>query len=144
MLADRRVSTTAAWLRVHPGIRIVCRDGSAAYAEAINRGAEHARQVSDRWHLWKGLSEAVLKEVATHSGCWAEANLPPREGKRAATTSERWQHVHDLLDRGVGLGDCARRLNLSLNTVKRYARISQPERLVRGPGLSVHAGRPLP
>ncbi|MFC6867970.1 ISL3 family transposase [Haloechinothrix salitolerans] len=133
VLADRRVDPTATWLRTHPEIRIVCRDGSAAYAEAINQGAGQAVQVSDRWHLWKGLGDATLKEVATHSGCWAKATLPIREGTRAATTRERWQYVHDLLDRGVGLGECARRLNLSLNTVKRYARIAQPERLVRAP-----------
>jgi hypothetical protein len=52
---------------------------------------------------------------------------------RAATTRERWQQVHALLDQGVGLLECARRLGLALNTVKRYARISEPERLVRAP-----------
>jgi hypothetical protein len=49
------------------------------------------------------------------------------------TTRQRWQQIHDLLDKGVGLLECARRLNLGLNTVKRYARISEPERLVRAP-----------
>lgn len=72
VLADRRVGSTAAWLRAHPGVRVVCRDGSAAYAEAITQGAPRARQVSDPWHLWHGLSQAALKEVATHSGCWAK------------------------------------------------------------------------
>jgi hypothetical protein len=33
----------------------------------------------------------------------------------------------------VGLLECARRLDLSLNTVKRYARATQPERLQRAP-----------
>ncbi len=33
----------------------------------------------------------------------------------------------------MGLLDCARRLNLSLNTVKRYARVPEPERLIRAP-----------
>ena len=41
--------------------------------------------------------------------------------------------MHDLLDRGVGLLEISRRLNLALNTVKRYARIDQPERPVRAP-----------
>jgi transposase len=72
------------------------------------------------------------KEVAAHCACWAEGT-PLQEGKRAATTAERWQQVHELRARNVGLLECARRLNLSLNTVKRYDRASEPERLQRVP-----------
>ena len=64
--------------------------------------------------------------------CWAGA-APPQRGKRAETTLERWQQLHDLLGKGTGLLECARRLDLSLNTVKRYARAEQPERLRRAP-----------
>ena len=41
--------------------------------------------------------------------------------------------VHDLTDRGTGLLECSRRLGLSLNTVKRYARAAEPERIIRAP-----------
>ncbi|MCI2424383.1 ISL3 family transposase, partial [Saccharopolyspora sp. K220] len=133
VLTDRTAATLEAWLREHPGVRVICRDGSGAYAEAIRRALPTAVQVADRWHLWHNLAEAVLKEVAAHSACWGKTGPPPREGKRAATTRERWRQVHDLLERGVGLLEVARRLNLALNTVKRYARIDQPERLVRAP-----------
>jgi transposase len=114
-------------------VEVVCRDGSGTYAEAIRRALPDAVQVGDRWHIWENLAEAVLKEVAAHSACWGKAGPPPREGKRAATNRERWRQVHDLLGRGVGLLECARRLNLALNTVKRYARVPEPERLVRAP-----------
>jgi hypothetical protein len=87
-------------------------------------------QVSDRWHLWHGLAEAAAKEVAGHSACWAEG-VPLQQGKRAETTRERWQQVHDLRGKGVGLLDCSRRLGLSLNTVKRYDRAAEPGRLRR-------------
>ncbi|WP_034272546.1 ISL3 family transposase [Haloechinothrix halophila] len=133
VLADRAADTLETWLRDHRGVQVVCRDGSGAYAEAIRRALPNAVQVADRWHLWHNLAEAVLKEVAAHSACWGKTGPPPREGKRAATTRERWQQIHDLLDRGVGLLEISRRLNLALNTVKRYARIDQPERLVRAP-----------
>jgi hypothetical protein len=63
----------------------------------------------------------------------AKAGPPPADGPRAATTRQRWHQVHDLLDQGVGLLDCARRLNLALNTVKRYARVPEPDRLTRAP-----------
>jgi transposase len=132
VLADRSADTFEAWLRAHPGVEVICRDGSGAYAEAIRRALPQAVQVSDRWHLWHGLCEAVVKEVAGHSACWAKVT-PPADGTRAQTTRERWRQVHDLLDHGVGLLECARRLKLSLNTVKRYARVSEPERLKRAP-----------
>ena len=122
----------------------MCRDGSGAYGEAVRQALPSAVQVSDRWHLWHGLGEAVRKEVAAHSACWAKGiplqdsacwakGIPLQEGKRASTTLERWQQVHDLRARNVGLLDCARRLSLSLNTVKRYDRASEPERLQRVP-----------
>ena len=43
------------------------------------------------------------------------------------------RQVHDLLDRGTGLLECSRRLGLSLNTVKRYARVAKPGRMIRAP-----------
>jgi hypothetical protein len=45
----------------------------------------------------------------------------------------RYSAVHELRDAGVGLCECARQLGLSLNTVKRYARVSDPDQLVRPP-----------
>ncbi|HET9139775.1 MAG TPA: ISL3 family transposase [Actinophytocola sp.] len=132
VLPDRNADTLEAWLRAHPGVEVVCRDGSGAYAEAVRRALPEAIQVADRWHLWHNLGEATGKEVAAHSACWAKAT-PPQDGPRAQTTRERWHQVHTLLHRKVGLLECARRLNLSLNTVKRYARASEPERLQRPP-----------
>jgi hypothetical protein len=37
------------------------------------------------------------------------------------------------LGKGMGLLECSRRPGLSMNTVKRYARAAEPERLVRAP-----------
>ncbi|MEU1600477.1 ISL3 family transposase [Streptomyces sp. NPDC005708] len=134
VLADRTADTLEAWLCEHPGIEVVCRDGSATYAEAIRRALPDALQVADRWHLWHNLCEAALSEVKAHSSCWATVlNAPLYNGPRAQTTLERWHHVHGLLDQGVGLLECARRLQLTLNTVKRYARADHPERMLHVP-----------
>jgi transposase len=132
VLEGRTADVAEAWLRAHPGVEVVTRDGSGAYGEAVRSALPDAVQCGDRWHLWHLLCEAAAKEVAAHCACWA-AGAPLREGKRADTTRERWQQVHDLRSQGVGLLDCARRLGVTLNTVKRYDRASEPERLQRVP-----------
>ncbi len=134
VLSDRTAGTPEAWLRKHPGIEVVCRDGSTTHAEAIRRALPDAVQVADRWHLWHNLCEAALSEVKAHSTCWAAVlDALLHDGPRAQTTLERWHQVHGLLEKGVGLLECARRLQLALNTVKRYARADRPERMLRVP-----------
>jgi len=133
VLPDRRMDTVTAWLRQHPQVRVVCRDGAAGYAQAVTDADPTILQCADRWHLWHLLAEAVRKEVAAHAACWAGLGPPIREGRRASTTRERWKQVHELLDHGAGLLECSRRLNLGLNTVKRYARHDEPDKMVTAP-----------
>ena len=111
----------------------MCRDGSGAYGEAARRALPGAVQAGDRWHLWHLLAEAVLREAAAHSSCWAAAGPPLKEGQQAQTTAERWRQIHDLTDKAPGLLECSRRLGLSLNTVKCYARAAEPGRMIRAP-----------
>lgn len=133
VLADRKADTLAAWLTEHPEVQVVVRDGSTTYAEAVRRANPAATQVSDRWHLWHGLAQVVEKTVVAHSACWSPAAPKYRQLKGGATTLQRWQAVHELLDQGIGLLDCSRRLGISLNTVERYARAPEPQRLRRPP-----------
>ena len=133
VLPSRKADVLETWLLSHLGVQVVCRDGSGAYGEAVRRALPGAVQAGDRWHLWHSLGEAVLKEVAAHSACRAAAGPPLNEGWQARTTAERWRQVHDLTGRGTGLLECSRRLGLSLNTVKRYARAAEPERMIRAP-----------
>ena len=127
VLPGRDAGPLEAWLREHPGITTVCRDGSATYAEAIRRALPDAVQVSDRWHVWRNLCDKVQLEIRAHADCWAAAINPPLPGgAREQTTRERWNKIHTLLSQGVGLLDCSRRLGLALNTVKRYARMPEP------------------
>ena len=59
LLPERSADTVAQWLAQHPTVTIVCRDRSALYADGIRRGAPHAVQVVDRFHLVKNLREAI-------------------------------------------------------------------------------------
>jgi hypothetical protein len=59
-----------------------------ACREAVRRALPGAVQAGDRWHLWHGLGEAVLKEVAAHASCWAAAGPPLKEGKQTQTVAD--------------------------------------------------------
>jgi hypothetical protein len=63
VLPDRKAATLATWLREHPRVEAGCRDGSAAYAEAIRQATLRAVQASDRWHLWLNLAATMEKTV---------------------------------------------------------------------------------
>jgi transposase len=63
LLADRESATLAAWLKAHPGVEVVSRDRSPAYAAAVNEGAPGAVQVADRFHLLMNVRVALEKVV---------------------------------------------------------------------------------
>jgi hypothetical protein len=133
VLCDRTATTLTAWLHTHPGVEVVCRDGSASYAQAVTDALPAAAQVSDRWHLWHGLGAAVEKTVAAHTSCWRAAPSAVTPGSRNERILQRHAAVHELLDAGEGLCETARKLGLALNTVKRYARITDGDQLIRPP-----------
>ena len=58
VLEGRTAAVAEDWLRRHPGVEIVCRDGSGAYGEAVKSALPDAAQCGDRWHLWHLLGEA--------------------------------------------------------------------------------------
>ena len=67
LLPDEQAATLAAWrlrlrLHAHPGVRVVSRDRSPAYAIGITQGAPRAAQVADRLHLLVNVRE-VLERV---------------------------------------------------------------------------------
>lgn len=68
----REAEPLAVWLRAHPGIEVVCRDGSSTYRGAISTGAPDAVQISGRFHLWQGMGRKIYEVVAAHCGCLPE------------------------------------------------------------------------
>lgn len=56
--------TFAARLRSHPGGEVICRDRGVSYLKGAREGAPQAKQILDRWHLLKNLSEVLQKALA--------------------------------------------------------------------------------
>jgi transposase len=151
VLPDRTAETLASWLQGHPGVTIVSRDRSGAYAEGVARGAPGAVQVADRFHLTRNLGEAldrcfnrhrsVIKQVerpdAPHKTADASPirPAPPRptleaeKARKRAAREARYTLIRARYLKGASISALARELKLNWKTVRKYAQADQcPER----------------
>jgi transposase len=117
----------ADWLAAHPGVEVICRDRSPAYADGARAGAPQAVQVADRWHLYHNLAEQVEKTVARHRDCLhhpeAEHQAPAGQhagGALASHVTERYEQVMALRAQGMGFAAVAVATGLARQTVRRY------------------------
>jgi len=143
-------------LQARPGIEVISRDRSGAYADGAARGAPDAMQVADRFHLTRNLGETLdrcfnryrgdLKEIErpdTPHRPTDEAPIPIRpapprpsleaqkEKKRAARES-RYALIRERYLKGASIAELARELKLNWKTVRKYAQADRcPERPLR-------------
>ncbi|MFI1184641.1 ISL3 family transposase [Streptomyces sp. NPDC020799] len=144
ILADYTGDTFAAWLTVHPGAEVICRDRANSFSDGARRGAPQAQQCADRFHLWQNLGTAVERASGRLRSTWLPPEREPSstaevlpdkdEGPLTQRNRERHAAVHALMERGVGLTGIMRELRLDPKTVRRFMRAATVEEiLTHGP-----------
>ena len=139
MLESRESAEVAVWLAGFPNIEVVSRDGSMMYASAIRTAHPNAVQISDRFHILKGLTDAARQFVlgiigqriavpsdTAPSSYWLkqprnETDLPERihnasTERRAASVLE----VRELAAKGFNQTQIRELTGHSYPTIKKY------------------------
>ncbi len=149
LLPERTADTVAQWLQEHPGVEVIARDRSSAYAEGARQGAPAAIQVADRFHVLQNLREALDQVFLTHGKALDAVHdlarqqpvplsdeamavpVPPHDiprpaQQRAAQRQARRQALHTpvwtLHQQGWTGAAIAQHVGLSLRTVQRDLR----------------------
>ena len=157
VLADRRTTPFATWLKAHPGVQLISRDRAGAFALGARQGAPEALQTADRFPVLRNLTETVEPilgrsrkarkqiHVGTVPGSSPSVLLrhhrPDRERIKQharATLMERYEAVQRLVQQGLSHRAIARQVHMHREAVMRYAKADRfpekPERPV-SPGI---------
>jgi transposase len=150
LLPDRKAGPLAEWLQAHPSIEVLSRDRGPAYAEAARKGAPHAVQVADRWHLLQNLVEALERCLLRHRKAlklaaglaapgvgplpsytdadrvpWQQRSEAASQQKHAAKV-EQYGQMRALAAAGFTKLDIAQMVGVSRPTVYRYLALEAP------------------
>lgn len=139
ILPSRDSAEVTQWLKTFPNLSVVSRDGSASYRKAIEDAGAEITQVSDRFHLVKGLTEAakaaleqavpanigLSKEGAeANCGYWdkeAKDTLAEREHQKTLKKkAEAVENVRELHATGLSKLAISKETGLCYRTVTKY------------------------
>lgn len=133
LIPSRETADVRKWLATFPNVQVVSRDGASTYSSAATNAHPNAIQISDRFHLIKGLSEAINKYIVREFPARVEipaAEAISEEMKALYNTSNRTLRIrfaHQKRKEGLTVADIALLLHSCPTTVRKYLVIPEEE-----------------
>lgn len=141
MLEFRDQTEVVKWLKSYPNIKIVSRDGSATYHNSITEAHPEAIQISDRFHLYKNLTDYSIEYLKKHLkknidvvinstdiDSAATSNINKDNENRKLTLEEKYHKVLLLQTEEKNQTEICREVNMDVRCYKKLMAASDEER----------------
>ena len=133
MIPSRDTNVVCNWLKTFHNIEVISRNGAITYASAATNSHPDVIQISDRFHLIKGLSEVICKYIFREFP--ARVEIPLTEGVtdemkalyNTANRSLRIKFAHEKRREGLTISDIALLLHSSPKTIQKYLAIPEDQ-----------------
>lgn len=136
LIESREEDDVAAWLSIYPNIEVISRDGGLIYKNASNKSHPNAKQVSDRFHMLKNLTDyakdalkrLLKKQIIIEENKKDEEKELKKSKYNYKTKWDLIVAVKKLKRQGYKIDKIGERLGISTKTVIKYNNIDETEK----------------
>jgi transposase len=129
LLESREINDVIEWLKTYPNLKIISRDGSISYAAAISNAHPKVVQVSDRFHLFKNLTDYCKKYILKTIGI--KVRIPTikedttvallnKNGYNSKSKKDKISNVKELHQKGLTKHEIRKQLKMDIRTIEKY------------------------
>ena len=133
MIQSRDTNDVCNWLKTFHNLKVISRDGAITYTSAATNSHPDIIQISDRFHLIKGLSEVICKYIIRKFPARVEIPLTESitdEMKVLYNTANRSlciKFAYEKHREGLTISDIALLSHSSPKTIQKYLSISEEQ-----------------
>lgn len=142
MLESREQDEVIEWLKSYPSIKVVSRDGSITYHNSISAALPDAIQISDRFHLYKNLTDYAIEYLKKHLKKKVEViidstdievptlnEISKANKNRKLTLEEKYNRILLLQMQNKNQTEICREVNMDVRCYKKLMSASEAERI---------------
>ena len=126
MIPSREINDLNIWLSKFINLNTISRDGSVIYKNAIDISLPQVKQISDRFHLLKGLSEAISSEIKSkYDRVLVESYELSFKDKQ--TIKDRFDFIKNDIKNGICVSTACSNNKLDIRLFKKLEKMSDSE-----------------
>ena len=131
LLESRDEKDVTEWLETYPNIEVISRDGGIVYKSSSDKAHPKAKQISDRFHVLKNLTDyasnaikrLLNKQIIVNDEETTREKSNPKKKYEYKTKWDIIIKVKELIEQKYRIVDIAEYLGISIKTVIEYNKI---------------------